>query len=407
MWCTVTSVEVVTGWIVEYAYPLTTVDPRAPLGDLEPLVEMVGDASIVGLARSTHGAHELSTLSHRVLRLLVERLGFRSLALEEDWTTGIPIDEYLRTGSGDPRALLDDANRHNQTEELLDVLRWIRAYNEQHPFDLVRFVGLDISGVDVLAYDAVADHVRRTAPHRLDELEAHHAPLRPTAGSAEHTDWYREQADKQPFIDHARRAHAHVEGLPTGAGCELAVHHSQAIVDFYELHAIDAAASMSYVESRLAKNVIWWHEHTGHKIVYWSGSHAAVGHARTVSFPPAPPRTSRNAGSYLRDQFGARYVSVGLSFRDGSVPDAVPAPTPGRADALLASTGLATYLLDLRAPQPDQVRARLHAPAKMRLIGPNYNPAHDADHHMSGGSLGDWFDLVIHHREVTPTHPLT
>jgi erythromycin esterase len=397
----------VTGWIAENAYPLTTVDPRAPLDDLEPLVDMVGDASIVGLARSTHGAHELSTLSHRVLRVLVERLGFRSLALEENWTTGIPIDEHLRTGSGNPGALLDDANRHHQTEELLDVLRWIRAHNEQHPSDPVRFVGLDISGVNVLAYDTVADHVRRTAPARLDELEAHHAPLRPTTGSEEHTDWYRQQADKRPFIDHARRAHAFVEGLPAGAGHELAVHHSRAIVDFYELHAIDATTSMSYVESCLAKNVIWWHQRTGHKIVYWSGSHSAVGHARTVSFPPAPPRTSRNAGSYLRDQFGARYMSVGLSFRNGSVPDAVPAPEPGRADALLASTGLATYLLDLRAARPERVRARLHAPAKMRLIGPNYSPAHDADHHMSGGSLGDWFDLVIHHREVTPTHPVT
>lgn len=53
----------------------------------------------------------------------------------------------------------------------------MRAYNEQHPADPVRFVGLDISRVDTLAYDAVADHVQRTAPHRLDELQAYYATL--------------------------------------------------------------------------------------------------------------------------------------------------------------------------------------------------------------------------------------
>jgi erythromycin esterase len=280
-------VEAVSRWIVENAHPLTTVDPHAPLIDLEPLVDMVGDARVVGLGRPTHGAHELSTLSHRVVRLLVERLGFRSLALEETWTTGVAIDEHLRTGRGNLRALIDAASHHHQTEELLDVLRWIRSHNEQHPSDLVRFVGLEIS--------------------------------------------------------------SH----------ELAVLHAQAIADVYELHAFDAMTSMSDVESCLAKNTIWWHEHTGHKVVYWSGSHSAVGHARTVSFPPATPKTSRNAGSYLRDHFGARYVSAGLSFHHGSVPDSVPAPTPGpgRVDAVLGSTDLPSYVLDLHAAQPDPTRS--------------------------------------------------
>lgn len=62
---------------------------------------MVSDATVVGLVRSTHGAHELSALTHRIFRFLVEHLGFRSLAVEENCTTGIPIDEYLRTGRGE------------------------------------------------------------------------------------------------------------------------------------------------------------------------------------------------------------------------------------------------------------------------------------------------------------------
>jgi erythromycin esterase-like protein len=90
----------VTGWVRHFAAPLTTVDPAAPLGDLTPLRRAIGDAEIVGLGESTHGAAEEETLKHRTLRLLVERMGFRSVAWEEDWSTGLQIDRYIRTGKG-------------------------------------------------------------------------------------------------------------------------------------------------------------------------------------------------------------------------------------------------------------------------------------------------------------------
>ena len=96
----------VTDWVRHHAAPLTTVDPAAPLGDLTPLRRTTGDAEIVGLGESTHGAAEEIALKHRTLRLLVERMGFRSVAWEEDWTTGLQIDEYIRTGKGNLNALM-------------------------------------------------------------------------------------------------------------------------------------------------------------------------------------------------------------------------------------------------------------------------------------------------------------
>jgi erythromycin esterase len=40
------------------------------------------------------------------------------------------------------------------------------------------------------------------------------------------------------------------------------------------------------------------------------------------------------------------------------------------------------------------------------LIGPRYDAEENANHHMSGGSLSDWFDLIVYRREATPTRPL-
>src|SRR5919107_3248235 len=73
----------VAGWAQRHAVRLTTVDPAAPLDDLAFVRRSVGRAQVVGLGESVHGAAEEETLKHRLLRFLVERMGFRSVAWEE------------------------------------------------------------------------------------------------------------------------------------------------------------------------------------------------------------------------------------------------------------------------------------------------------------------------------------
>ncbi len=52
--------------------------------------------------------------------------------------TSVHLDDYVRTGIGDPRELLAGARPFWRTEEILDTVRWIRAHNEEHPSDPVR-----------------------------------------------------------------------------------------------------------------------------------------------------------------------------------------------------------------------------------------------------------------------------
>lgn len=305
---------VVARWIRRHAHPLTTFDPGAPLTDLRPLRHMLRDATVVGLGDSTRGAHELTSIKLRLARLLVETLGFRTPALEENPTKGIQLDEHTRTGVGDPRALLADAWRPWRSEEMLDLLRWMRSHNERHPEDPVRLAGIDS----------------------------------------------------------------------------------------------DAGQALADAERGMAENIIQWHGQTAAKIVYWGGmAHTADGNTRTVSSWASPPETQRNAGSYLRERFGPGYVSIGLTFDHGAVFYPVPPPSPAFVDAALGSTDLEAYALDLCAPQTEPVRAWLNSPVTTRLIGPRYDPEHDAAHHMTGGSLAEWFDIIIHTQEATPIRLLT
>ncbi|MCX4658094.1 erythromycin esterase family protein [Streptomyces uncialis] len=311
--------ETVIEWIGQHAHRLTTLDSRAPLTDLLPVADIVRDAQVVAVGAATRGAHELSALSHRLVRLLVEELGFRSLALEGDDASRLGLDEYIRTGTGDPRMMLSEARSFWQIEEILDVIHWMRSFNRRHPDDPVRFAG--------------------TA--RSPQGQA--APLDGLAG----------------------------------------------------------------IERSLAEGIIQWHENTSDRIVYWGGiAHTVNGDPRTVS-PSSPPMTHRNAGSYLREYFGAGYVCIGLTFHHGTAPYQVPPPPAEFADAVLGGTGLDAYLLDLRADGPPPVRTWLDTPTRTRLIGPDYDPDDNAAYHLSGGSLADWFDAILHTQEVTPVRALS
>jgi erythromycin esterase len=125
----------------ERVTPLT-LDLDAPFDDWNPLTDRVQDAVVVALGSAVRQSHELLTLTHRATRFLIEQLGFRSLALEGDYAASYLLDIYVRTGEGDPRAILVQARSFLRFEEILDAVRWIRAHNERNPSDQVRVVHL-------------------------------------------------------------------------------------------------------------------------------------------------------------------------------------------------------------------------------------------------------------------------
>lgn len=129
-----------TQWISEHAHRIITFDTEAPLTDLLPFADIAGDALVVALGASSRLTHELSVMAHRLVRLLVERHGFRALVLEGDEAASAELDAYVRTGEGDPVALLAKARSFWRTSEILDLVTWLRAYNRRHPDDPVRVV---------------------------------------------------------------------------------------------------------------------------------------------------------------------------------------------------------------------------------------------------------------------------
>ncbi|WP_157249778.1 erythromycin esterase family protein [Nonomuraea typhae] len=392
----------VPDWVRRTAVPLVTIDPAAPLDDLAPMTRMVGGAKVVGLGESTHGAHEEALLKHRVLRHLVEKMGFRTIAWEEDWTTGQIVDRYITEGKGDLDAVVRQLTTTWQAEEVRDVLRWLRGYNATHK-DKVRFVGVEFYATRPAAYDAVARYVAKAAPAKLDEVKAHLDAIRPP--SDEIGPYFRELfesgRDMKPYIAHARAAYNAVKSLPETRAQQLALHNARQIVSFHEY--IHRKGDTGYRDQQSSRNLRWWQRHSGDKVAYWAASaHTANAPDLRVSLPPMPELRFATAGSHLRRWYGRQYLSMGFTFDHGTLKAGkVPRPPRDWYDRPLGDAGLRQYVLDLRVGTPSQ----LYRPARMRGIG-GYDPKRPFDYYMYGGTLPQWFDVIVHRQTITPLRVL-
>jgi erythromycin esterase-like protein len=399
----------VSHWIADHSVALESTDPHAELEDLLPLRRSIGSASVVGLGESVHGASEELTLKHRVLRLLVEQIGFRSVAWEEDWTNAMHINDYLRSGTGNPDTLVSRMAPQWHVREVADVLRWLRAFNADRS-DKVQFAGVDYYLTPLAAYTRLDDYVAAVAPRMLNEVRAHLEPITPkTADVFEHISAYLQVADKQPYIQHARelaRLIEQVSPLSHDRTHALMVHTAQQIVLFSVHFSLSDSDALVFRDAHAANNLKWWAELTGDRIAFWAASaHTANAPGLRIAVPPQPDLRFPSAGSYLRRRYGEKYLSIGFTFDHGAVnigegasADMPPAPK-GWFEHPLGQVDKPHFAVDLRRPAPPPVRNWLSAPLTTRGLA-DRGPTSFTD----GGAAKEWFDLLIHRQKVSPAH---
>src|SRR5690606_30956421 len=88
-------------WLREHVTPLDTIDPEAPLDDLEPLRELIGGARVVAVGENSHFIEEFAAMRRRILRFLVERCGFTVLAFEYGFSEGFALDAWAQGGGAE------------------------------------------------------------------------------------------------------------------------------------------------------------------------------------------------------------------------------------------------------------------------------------------------------------------
>jgi erythromycin esterase len=391
-----------------------------PLRDLGRVVRSVGDARVVGLGEAAHSGHEFFTLKARMFKELVATRGFDSFVLEASWSTGLRLDAYVTRGVGDPERIMRDEFQGQyvfwNTDEYLDLVRWMRRYNLGHPRRRpLRFVGNDLGFPGSEAFEQVMAYVTGHRPDLVGQFAGLYEGLRPAPGTQAGA-WMGAQLGKDIAVrraeaDRADRALAVLRssGRPPGAAGrahDWAVQNARAVAQSFTGYAFpdeEFPERMRYRDRVMADNTAWWLERTGGRALLASNN----GHVAYTSDNPA--EFPEPVGAFLRRRLGAGYVNIGLTFGRGrlnALPDytaqeprtyTVPAAPAGHSEHTLDRVAPRDFALDLRTAPP-AARAWLDAARPTRSYGLYWS---DQDPVIA---LGRSYDVLVHLHRVSAGH---
>ncbi|HFA47872.1 MAG TPA: hypothetical protein ENJ95_02500, partial [Bacteroidetes bacterium] len=144
--------------------PLNSCDPSADMDDLKSLDKYFTSTILVGMGESTHGTHEFFTMRHRVFKYLVLNHGFNTFFLEADYSNCLRADRYINGAEDDlHKVTLSLGLWPWETEEMADLISWMKEYNSGHDENKLSFIGCDMQQINttideidriIMAYDS-------------------------------------------------------------------------------------------------------------------------------------------------------------------------------------------------------------------------------------------------------------
>lgn len=163
-------------WLNKNSYKIKKIDASIPgaaseLEDLAFLKNLIGNARVIAIGESTHGTSEFFRLKHRVLEYAIKELGVRIFAMEDHQLVMDRVNKYVLGGPGTSRQCMYGMFSVWQNEEVHNMIKWIRAYNDEHPGDKVEIAGFDIQNIR-LPLDSLFAFIKTRAPELSGKIES-------------------------------------------------------------------------------------------------------------------------------------------------------------------------------------------------------------------------------------------
>ncbi|MGN6187145.1 MAG: erythromycin esterase family protein [Thermoanaerobaculia bacterium] len=137
------------------------------------VVELRG-VRVIALGDVTHGTHETYAFKRAIAPRLVEE-GFRTFAFEAPYAMMKRVDDYVVSGIGNPREALDVPRYWFwDTDEIVELIEWMRAQNASGLTPSIRVAGLDPTSPQTTTAEVIA-FLRVHDPAYAEEAEMNYA----------------------------------------------------------------------------------------------------------------------------------------------------------------------------------------------------------------------------------------
>jgi erythromycin esterase-like protein len=394
------------------------------------LLEYIGDAQIVLLGEATHGTHQFYDIRAQLSKRLITEKNFNAITIEGDWPDAYQINNYIEnqkyTKASDALASFDRFPTWMwRNVPMVKFAEWLHGYNQgKESHKQANFYGLDLYSFYRSIHEVITC-LEKIDPAAAAQARYHYSCFDQYAhdpqayGYAVFTkaiescsdavveqlkrlleqDWeYLAQgevsADKAFYIAQNARvvknAEQYYRSLFSNEANTWNIRDSHMhetineLIKHYQLKGIETP-----------KLIIWAHNsHTGNAAATQMSEHGEY-----------------NIGQLIKEQFGAKAISIGFTTYHGTVSAAsdwhapverkiVREALPNSYEALFHATQIPDFLLLLN--NKDIV------PSKMleRAIGVIYRPETERASHYFYANLAEQFDAIIHCDKSSAIEPL-
>jgi len=291
--------------------------------DLNFLKKIIGKSQIVALGESTHGTSEFFTLKHKVLQYLVEEMGFRVFAIEDHQLIVRKVDEYIKTGKGNALESMSGMFVVWNRMEVLELIKWLRQYNQKHPKDMISFIGVDIQDVKP-SIKSLRNFLEYQDPLLLEEISLNLSELETHAKNVftEQDTLVKQQwVNKSKKIENIIKTHKNkwLDSAKTddeNSKILYGIQYSRLVTQYFQesLHN----GQKLYRDEAMANNLLWYLKYINPeaKTLIWAHDvHISRGENPTSQLNL---HSGKSMGSFLAKKLKDNYKAFGISTYSGS-----------------------------------------------------------------------------------------
>ena len=263
--------------------------------------ELVSEnAKIIGFGEASHGNKEFQELKLDVFKTLIRDNGVSAICFEMGYGEGVLINDYI---NGNSDMTIEELFSHiafpiYHTEEMKDLIEWMREYNENSHDGYLEFYGFDIQNPEVDIF-VISEYIKKNniapaaAPidaYLANEFNFKDEKMGEVFGLL---NIYKEELSKDIYDEYA--------GIDRIRKCIDNVFLAK------ELAAIpsgDSVAYGTYRDRTMAGNVEEIYHYVGCPIMI-TGHNGHIGYAGSYV---------KTMGSWLKDSMGGGYFAIGTDY---------------------------------------------------------------------------------------------